>query len=58
MLNISFKNQVVDVEFASFFLRQLAGYRYQNYSFLDDLATLDRDLYKNLNLIKVCFKSF
>ena len=47
-----YENQVVDVEFASFFLRQIAGYRYQNYSFLDDLATLDRDLYKNLNLIK------
>ena len=47
-----YEQQVVDVEFASFFLRQIVGYRYQNYSFLDDLATLDRDLYKNLNLIK------
>lgn len=28
------------------------GYRYQNYSFFDDLASLDRDLYKNLSLIK------
>jgi len=44
--------QVVDTQFAPFFLRQLTGFKSQNYSFLDDLAALDQDLYRNLNLIK------
>jgi ubiquitin-protein ligase E3 B len=44
--------QVVDAQFAPFFLRQLTGFKSQNYSFLDDLATLDNDLYRNLNMIK------
>ncbi|CAF0883062.1 unnamed protein product [Brachionus calyciflorus] len=48
-----YESLVIDAEFAPFFLRQIAGYRSQfNYSFLDDLATLDQDLYKNLNFIK------
>jgi ubiquitin-protein ligase E3 B len=48
-----YEGVVVDVQFAPFFLRQLVGYKCQNYSFFDDLATLDRDLYKNLSIIKV-----
>jgi ubiquitin-protein ligase E3 B len=48
-----YESQVVDVEFAPFFLRQLIGFRSNNnYSFLDDLSTLDNDLYKNLSAIK------
>ena len=47
-----YEGQVVEVDFAPFFLRQLIGYRTQYFSFLDDLATLDKDLYKNLNSIK------
>ncbi|RNA43855.1 ubiquitin- ligase E3B isoform X2 [Brachionus plicatilis] len=48
-----YESLVIDTEFAPFFLRQIAGYRSQfSYSFLDDLVTLDQDLYKNLNFIK------
>lgn len=54
-MNLSkLKSHVIDAEFAPFFLRQIVGYRSQNnYSFIDDLATLDQDLYKNLSFIKV-----
>jgi hypothetical protein len=48
-----FKGQIVNAQFAPFFFRTLTGFRNQNYSFLDDLVTLDKDLYKNLNFIKV-----
>lgn len=47
-----YESQVVNAEFAPFFLRHLIGFRNQNYSFLDDLVTLDQELYKNLNSIK------
>ena len=40
-------------QFAPFFIHQIKGFRNQNYSFLDDLATLDKDLYRNLQYIKV-----
>jgi hypothetical protein len=46
------KGLVVDVEFAPFFLRQIVGVKSNNYSFLDDLATLDKEMCKNLNSIK------
>ncbi|KAH8871514.1 Ubiquitin-protein ligase E3B [Schistosoma japonicum] len=44
---------VVDVPFANFFLTQLLGREKAGcYSFLDELATLDRELYKSLSYIK------
>ncbi|CAF0839771.1 unnamed protein product, partial [Didymodactylos carnosus] len=44
---------VLDVEFAPFFLRNLIGHRKNiNYSCLDDLMFLDRDLYNNLTFVK------
>ncbi|CDS36029.1 ubiquitin protein ligase [Echinococcus multilocularis] len=44
---------IVDVPFANFFLTQVLGrQRASCYSFLDELATLDRDLYKSLTYIK------
>jgi ubiquitin-protein ligase E3 B len=47
-----YEGNVADVQFASFFLRHLVGYRSQYYSFFDDLASLDRELYKQLSAIK------
>lgn len=49
-----YEGHVIDVEFAPFFLRQIIGcqQRSSNYSFLDDLASLDKELYKNLKSIK------
>ncbi len=49
-----YEGHVIDVQFAPFFLRQICGrgQRSANYSFLDDLATLDKELYKNLRSIK------
>lgn len=48
------KGIIVDVPFANFFLTQVLGrQRASCYSFLDELATLDRDLYKSLTYIKV-----
>lgn len=49
-----YEGHVIDVEFAPFFLRQIIGASNTNYSFLDDLSTLDKDLYKNLKSIKHC----
>ncbi|KAL3320844.1 Ubiquitin-protein ligase E3B [Cichlidogyrus casuarinus] len=44
---------LVDVPFATFFLTQLLGREKTGcYSFLDELATLDRELYKGLTQIK------
>ncbi|KAF8569129.1 hypothetical protein P879_05348 [Paragonimus westermani] len=44
---------VVDVPFANFFLTQLLGREKTGcYSFLDELATLDKELYKSLSYIK------
>jgi hypothetical protein len=53
-----YEGHVVDIEFAQFFLRQLVGFRSQSYSFFDDLATLDRDLYKQLSSVKVFLMYF
>lgn len=49
-----YEGHVIDVQFAPFFLRQIIScqQRSYNYSFLDDLASLDRELYKNLKYIK------
>nr|VZI47413.1 unnamed protein product [Spirometra erinaceieuropaei] len=44
---------IVDVPFANFFLTQILGrQRTSCYSFLDELATFDRDLYKSLTYVK------
>uniref|UniRef100_A0A0X3PWY0 HECT-type E3 ubiquitin transferase n=1 Tax=Schistocephalus solidus TaxID=70667 RepID=A0A0X3PWY0_SCHSO len=44
---------IVDVPFANFFLTQILGrQRASCYSFLDELATFDRDLYKSLTYVK------
>ena len=48
-----YEGQIVNAQFAPFFIHQIKGFRNQNYSFLDDLATLDKDLYRNLQYIKV-----
>ena len=49
-----YEGHVIDVQFAPFFLRQIIGcqQRSSNYSYLDDLASLDKELYKNLKSIK------
>ncbi|CAH8577606.1 unnamed protein product [Heterobilharzia americana] len=48
-----YESTVVDVPFANFFLTQLLGREKAGcYSFLDELATLDRELYKSLSYIK------
>lgn len=49
-----YEGHVIDVQFAPFFLRQIIGcqQRSYNYSYLDDLASLDKELYKNLKYIK------
>ena len=44
---------VLDIELAPFFLRHLTSRRNLNYSCFDDLMFLDRDLYNNLNFVKV-----
>lgn len=46
-----YEGHVIDVEFAPFFLRQIIGAYNQsiNYSFLDDLATLDKGILKQIN---------
>ena len=44
---------VLDIELAPFFLRHLISRKNLNYSCFDDLMFLDRDLYNNLNFIKV-----
>ena len=44
----------MDVNFAKFFLTQMGGrYHYAVYSSIDELPSLDPDLYKNLTYIKV-----
>lgn len=44
---------VVDVPFASFFLSQLLGQtQHTHYSCLDELSSLDNELYRNLTFIK------
>lgn len=44
---------VVDVPFASFFLSQLLGQQHQAlYSSMDELPSLDRELYRSLTFIK------
>jgi len=43
----------LDIELAPFFLRHLISRKNLNYSCFDDLMFLDRDLYNNLNFIKV-----
>ena len=49
-----YEGHVIDVHFAPFFLRQIIGCQQRSfsYSFFDDLASLDRELYKNLKYIK------
>ena len=45
---------VVDVPFAPFFLSQLLSRQHSAlYSSIDELPSLDPDLYKNLNYVKV-----
>jgi ubiquitin-protein ligase E3 B len=46
---------VVDVPFAQFFLSQVVGAPLQSaaYSCLDELPSLDPELYKNLTYVKV-----
>lgn len=44
---------VVDVPFASFFLSQLLGQQHQAlYSSMDELPSLDRELYRSLTFVK------
>jgi hypothetical protein len=43
----------LDIELAPFFLRHLISRKNLNYSCFDDLMFLDRDLYNNLNFVKV-----
>ena len=46
---------VVEVPFASFFLSQILGHTHSaTYSSIDELPSLDNDLYKSLTYIKVC----
>lgn len=50
-----YEGHVIDVQFAPFFLRQIiGGCNNSNYSFVDDLASLDKQLYKNLRSIRSC----
>ena len=45
---------MVEVPFASFFLSQILGHQYNaTYSCIDELPSLDADLYKNLTYLKV-----
>ena len=48
-----YEQSVLDIELAPFFLRHLINRKNINYSCFDDLMFLDRDLYNNLNFIKV-----
>jgi ubiquitin-protein ligase E3 B len=51
--NKIFQGIVVDVPFASFFLSQLLGQQHQAlYSSMDELPSLDRELYRSLTFIK------
>ena len=46
---------MVDVPFAPFFLSLLLSRQHSAlYSSIDELPSLDPDLYKNLNYVKVC----
>ena len=46
---------VVEVPFASFFLSQILGHQHSaTYSSIDELPSLDPELYKSLTFIKVC----
>ena len=49
---------VLDVELAPFFLRHFISQKNLNYSCFDDLMFLDRDLYNNLNFVKVIPSNF
>jgi hypothetical protein len=45
---------VVDVPFAPFFLSQMLGHHYTtSYSCLDELSSMDPELYKSLSYVKV-----
>ena len=45
---------VVDVPFAPFFLSQMLDHHYTtSYSCLDELPSMDPELYKSLNYVKV-----
>lgn len=49
----NFQGIVVDVPFASFFVSQFSGQTCGAfYSYIDELASLDRDLYRSLTLVK------
>ena len=44
----------MDVDFAPFFLSQMLGHKHTDtYSSLDELPSLDAELYKNLTYVKV-----
>jgi ubiquitin-protein ligase E3 B len=52
---------LVDVPFASFFLSLVLGQTQQAYSCIDELGSLDNELYRSLTFIKhyeVIMKSF
>lgn len=52
-LIIYFQGIVVDVPFASFFLSQVLGQTQQAlYSWIDELPSLDKELYRSLTYIK------
>ena len=45
---------MIDVPFAPFFLSQMLGHHYTaSYSCLDELSSMDPDLYKSLSYVKV-----
>jgi len=49
-----FQGIVVDVPFASFFLSQILGQQHSaTYSSMDELPSLDPELYKSLTYVKV-----
>ena len=55
LVHFNFQGIVVDVPFAPFFLSLLLSRQHSAlYSSIDELPSLDPDLYKNLNYIKVC----
>lgn len=50
---------VVEVPFASFFLSQILGHQHSaTYSSIDELPSLDPELYRSLTYIKVCTRDF
>ena len=54
MFCIVWQGIVVDVPFANFFLSQILGQTQgATYSSIDELPSLDPELYKNLTFIKV-----